>query len=101
MNSFSVILNSKAIMSNVPCYSVLTQDLSLAYQCVSDESVNFETKSSAMLLSVYSSEMKKIAMKLIFILSKSDAAFSNAIHNYCTRQFIEEKGTKPRILIGH
>ena len=62
MNSFSVILNSKAIMSNVPCYSVLTQDLSLAYQCASDESVNFETKSSVMLLSVHSSEMKKIAM---------------------------------------
>ena len=49
-------------MSNVPCYSVLTQDLSVAYQCASDESVNFETKSSAMLLSVHSSEMKKIAM---------------------------------------
>ena len=88
-------------MSNVPCYSVLTQDLSVAYQYVSDESVNFETKSSVMLLSVHSSEMKKIVMKLIFILSKSDAAFSNAIHNYCTRQFIAEKGTKPRILIGH
>ena len=49
-------------MSNVPCYSVLTQDLSVAYQYVSDESVNFETKSSVMLLSVHSSEMKKIAM---------------------------------------
>ena len=74
--SYELILcniNSKAIMSNVSCYSVLAQDLSVAYQYASDESVNFETKSSVMLLvtlvqpisdvmSVHSSEMKKIAM---------------------------------------
>ena len=61
MNSLPVIFNSKAIISNVLCYSVLAfQDLSVASSVSLIRMLgNVETKSSAMLLSVHHlSEMK-------------------------------------------